>query len=436
MSIKQILDQVAGTSSRLEKEAILTANKDNVLLQRVFKMAYDKQINFFMTFAPEDEELPITEQSSCTLQHALDQLERFIINRAITGHAAQDMVRATLANLGEEDRYVVRRVIEKDLKVGATISTANKIWKNLIPVPKFMLAETDPSDIVYPAYSQIKEDGTRAKFIWNGYNVSLISRNGNEIETLRHFDSWANLNLVPGTILDGELVTVDKHGNRAPRKVSNGIVNKMVKGSITADEIECVRFVVWDIETSKEIYRDRLDQLAKIAGDNDRVLLIETKEVATYEEALAHYRVARSRGLEGTILKNIANLWVPKRSKDLVKFKAEYVATFKVVGFEHGTKGTKNEKRIGALLIESEDGLVKTNVGIFKDFPSSVRDEWLTDLPEYVDVLYNERIKSKDPKATTESLFLPRVVAVRMDKSSADTREEMIALEKAVDDVA
>lgn len=435
MSVYQILKQVGDTSSRLEKEAILRKNKDNKLLARVFKMAYDKQINFFISEAPEDSELNFIDTSR-DLTYGLDMLEKWIVSRAVTGHAALTMIKTILASVGDDDRHVLRRVIEKDLKVGATISTANKIWKNLIPVPKFMLAETDPSDIVYPAYSQIKEDGTRAKFIWNGYNVSLISRNGNEIETLRHFDSWANLNLEPGTILDGELVTVDKNGNRAPRKVSNGIVNKMVKGSIAADEIECVRFVVWDIETSKETYDKRLEIIKSLASNSDRVLLIETEEVANYEEALAHYRSARSRGLEGTILKNIKNLWVPKRSKDLVKFKAEYVATFKVVGFEHGTKGTKNENRIGALLIESEDGLVKTNVGIFKDFPSSVRDEWLTDLPEYVDVLYNERIKSKDPKVTTESLFLPRVVAVRMDKSSADTRDEMIELEKAVDNVA
>lgn len=435
MSVYQILKQVGDTSSRLEKEAILRKNKDNKLLARVFKMAYDKQINFFISEAPEDSELNFIDTSR-DLTYGLDMLEKWIVSRAVTGHAALTMIKTILASVGDDDRHVLRRVIEKDLKVGATISTANKIWKNLIPVPKFMLAETDPSDIVYPAYSQIKEDGTRAKFIWNGYNVSLISRNGNEIETLRHFDSWANLNLEPGTILDGELVTVDKNGNRAPRKVSNGIVNKMVKGSIAADEIECVRFVVWDIETSKETYDKRLEIIKSLASNSDRVLLIETEEVANYEEALAHYRSARSRGLEGTILKNIKNLWVPKRSKDLVKFKAEYVATFKVVGFEHGTKGTKNENRIGALLVESEDGLVKTNVGIFKDFPSSVRDEWLTDLPEYVDVLYNERIKSKDPKVTTESLFLPRVVAVRMDKSSADTRDEMIELEKAVDNVA
>lgn len=432
MSILHILDQVAATSSRLEKEAILQANAKNDTLKRVFKMAYDKQILFWTRQIPDPSSWG-TARPWGTLDNQLDVIEADICNRNVTGNEAIAYIQELFEHTEPADAEVLKRIILKDLRVGATRSTANKVWKELIDKPAFMLAHTDTKNIVYPAYSQLKEDGTRGKFIFDGESVTIMSRNGNDILTHGTFDRWAK-RLVEPTILDGELVAF-RNGKRLPRKESNGIVNKAVRGTISPEEAQMLVYVAWDIETRPDLnYDQRFDLIEQWDNtvdnldDKDKVIAVENRVVYSYEEALEHFWTARDRGLEGTLLKNKDAKWQPKRTYDLVKFKAEYEGEFKVTGFEYGKKGTKNETRVGALYYESECGQVKGDVGVFKDFPETVRIDWLTDAPKIVTIRYNERIRAK--KSETENLYLPRVIAARWDKDEANTREELIELEK------
>ena len=428
--ILTILDRVASTSSRNEKEAILKEHASNDTLKRVFKFAYDNQIIFWLTEAPKDSELALVEaqQGLWSIDDALDRVEEVICTREVTGNAADQEVQAILRHLSTEDREVVRRVLQKDLRVGASASTANKVWKNLIPEPEFMLAETDDKKIVYPAISQIKEDSTRTKLVFDGFNVAFVTRNGNDIETHRMFDGFAQTYLEPGDRVDGELMAVDSFGNRLPRKISNGIVGKAVKGKISKEEAKQLRFVVWDLENREGGYHKRLLTLEEIVHRSRTHLIevVETRIVDNLDQAKAHYKEARRRGLEGTLLKNAAAPWQGKRTFDCVKFKAEYEGEFKVTGYEFGTG--KNSARIGKLTFESRCGEIKGKVGIFKDFPVTVREDWMTDLPNIVTIRYNERITEEGED--TESLYLPRVIAVRDDKDEANSRDELIKQEK------
>lgn len=428
-NISSILQKVGATSSRLEKEAILTEFKDNEVLKNVFRLAHDKQVLFYTRHIPDDL-IWGSNPLKCTLAEALRALEDKLCSRTYTGGRAEAFLNTLFSNVEYIDAEVLRLVILRDLRIGATASTANKIWPGLIDLPKFMLASTTPEDIVYPATSQLKEDGARAKFIWAGGKVSMFSRNGNEIETCGAFDKWAEQNLKEDAILDGEMVVV-RDGKRADRKTGNGIVNKAVRGTISPEEAQELAYMAWDIDSLDVGYAERFAHLTTIVegGDiKDKVILVESKVVNSYEEALEHFKDLRRRGFEGSILKNSGAKWQPKRTKDLAKFKAEIEGEFKVVGVQEGTG--KNVGKCGALLIESQDGKVTCNVGIFKDFDQSIRDEWWTNPPKVVTVLYNERIKAKG--SPTFSLFLPRVTAARYDKDEANTLEELEAIEKAI----
>lgn len=432
-TILGILNLVAADNSRLTKERILNENKDNQVLKDVFRLAYDRQIMFFTRQIP-DEKNWAARPGGLTLAEALDILENVVFPNRLRGGENDRMMEDLFARLYASDAEVLKRVILRDLRIGATSSTANKVWPDLITKVKFMLCSTESDKIVYPALSQIKEDGTRAKFIFDGDEVLLLTRAGNDITTHGVFTRWAKERLQAGDILDGELVAFEG-GKRMNRQTSNGIVNKAVKGTISQEEADKLTFIMWDIETRPcDEYHTRyseLEQYDNFLGnleDKDKVVLVETRWVYNYEEALEHFKEARRRGLEGTILKNKSSLWEPKRSKELVKFKAEHEGEFKVVGVEEG-RG-KNKGRLGALLIESADGLVACDVGIFKDVGGDkIRDEWWKTPPKIVTVRYNERINSKG--STKQKLFLPRVIAERLDKTEADTVEQLEAMEKA-----
>ena len=425
MTILSILDSLAATSSRLAKDQILKDNSSNDTLKRVFKLAYDKKILFWTRKIPDESNWATA--AGLSLDGAFDQLEANICNRKISGNKAEDFVAALFRKLDRSDAEVLKRVILGDLRVGGTRETANRCWPGLISKPAFMLcsADYDEDEIGFPAISQTKEDGARCRLEFDGDIVTLTSRADNEIEHCGTFNAWAHKNLHAGDSLDGELVCF-KDGKRLDRKTSNGIVNKAIKGTISPEEAALLVLVAWDLEDTTRPYNERF---ADVQGFTGKVVAIESRIVNSYAEALAHFKEARRAGLEGTILKKFDGMWEGKRVKFQAKFKAEIEAEFRVIGFDYGKKGTKNEHRVGALKIQSECGQVKCDVGIFKDFPDSIREDMLTDLPTIITVRYNERITSRG--RDTQSLFLPRMISIRLDKSKADTLEDLIQIERA-----
>jgi len=121
-------------------------------------------------------------------------------------------------------------------------------------------------------------------------------------------------------------------------------------------------------------------------------------------------------GQEGTILKNIDSPWESKRVKHQIKFKGELECDLKIVGWEEGTG--KNVGRLGALVAESSDSVVRVSIG--SGYTDADRDSIKPEcIGSIVSVKYNARIKDK--KTGGDSLFLPIFVEIRHDKSEADS---------------
>lgn len=430
-----VLERIAATPGKLDKLAILKEYANDGVFRTVCQLAYEPSLNFYISRPAVMPENTLQPNVPYDLEAALNDLLLFS-KGDIRGNEQRDYLNRILHLSTPSNAEVICRILDRDLHAGFNVSSCNKTWTGLISTFEFMLADTDPSNIVYPAESQLKADGIRAKLhiASDIERVTAISRQGKPIEIFDFFDR-EGLALVDSASadLDGEFVCYD--GDKPlSRKISNGILNKAIKGTVTKEEASMIRFLVWDIDDPEQIhdYEQRFNALKRQIENHDirRIILIESRRVNSVEEATAHFKEVRRRGLEGTIVKNLKSKWVPKRTKDQAKFKAEVEAEFKVVGYELGTG--KNKNRIGALFIETECKKVRSKVGIFKDMDESVRDDLLVAMPPVVTVLYNERITDKSRKDGTESLFLPRVTQLRWDKNIANTREELIQIEKAI----
>ena len=233
------------------------------------------------------------------------------------------------------------------------------------------------------------------------------------------------MNLANGQnlVFDGELLINDK-GVILDRQTGNGILNKAVKGTISIDEARKVHATIWDVidyETfkrgvGKQDYQTRFTLLENMSLPR-KVHLVESKVVATLEEAQKIFEEYLAEGQEGIILKAMNGVWEDKRVKTQVKFKAELDCDLKVVGIQPGTG--KYEGMVGALLCESADGIVKVDVGSGLSDDDRKRDDYIGKI---VAVTYNARIKNKQGE---QSLFLPRLIEVREDKSEADSSERI-----------
>ena len=442
-SVKTILDQLASESGRNAKIAILEENKGNQLLAEVIRLALDPFTNFYIKKIPEY--LPQNTPSS-SLGDALDTFLPDLANRVVTGNLAIDALRDKLASLPEAEAEVLKLVIAKDLKCGVQASTANKVWKDLVPVYPCMLASGFEQRLVdkieFPALVQLKLDGMRFNAIVKVEEgkVEFRSRNGKELvipneSFAQQFFVMAEMMNLGDIVFDGELLILDQSGQPIDRQTGNGILSKSIKGTMSTDEAQRVHATLWDaiplvpfmkgkFDTEYLIRFTDLKNFITIMSREEEyskyISIVETQTALDYELAEAIFQEYLERGEEGIILKSRQNIWEDKRAKDQIKFKGELETDLLITGYEQGTG--KYEGMLGAIICESSDGVIKVNVGSgFNDEQrKSLQGEDL--VGKVVAVKYNARIKNKSGE---ESLFLPIFVEVREDKSVADSAKDI-----------
>jgi len=109
--MESIFTELAATSSRLEKEAILKKHHANETLKRVLFLALDPYTQFYIRKIPQYEQIGNTDIG---LEESLNQLH-LLSSRTITGNAAIGHLKNVLCNLPAEKAKVIERIIEKDL---------------------------------------------------------------------------------------------------------------------------------------------------------------------------------------------------------------------------------------------------------------------------------------------------------------------------------
>lgn len=419
MNILSILNELSATSSKLEKEAILEREKNNKLLKNVFLATYNPFINYWIKQIPTYE----LSENLYDLDFALNELKK-LSNRVYTGNAAINFLSNILGNCTKDDAVVIERIIQRDLRVGCSDTTANKVWIGLIPTFDVMLSHKDISGIKYPCYGQIKSDGARCHIYNTGTGAVATSRNGKTIELHGSFDESLMKLTKEGATLDGELLCF-KDGKVLDRKTGNGIINKAIKGTISVEESLLIRFACWDKVdfTSTIPYKERIQSLVSTFDKikQPKIFLLETKTINSEKEANDFYLECVEAGEEGAMMKNMDAVWVPKRTKNLGKMKAEESADLVVVGLEEGTG--RNKGKLGAFVCQTSDALLQVKVGT--GFSDEQRELFYDSsyVGVIVSVLYNQKITSKGKE--TASLFLPRFDCLRVDKNVANSLKEL-----------
>ena len=423
MNYNSFFNRLAANNSRNFKIAQLEACKNDTLLREIIKLALDPFTQFYIRKIPKYTHNAL--QPTIALQYALSQLFD-LSSRTVTGNAAIAHLTDILSSCDPDDAAVIERIIQKDLKCGVSVSTANAVWHGLVHEYPVMLCSQFEQKLVdkvkFPAIVQKKEDGMRFNAIVREGACEFRSRNGKEIQLLGELESeFICLANGMDVVFDGELLVANDDGF-CDRQTGNGILNKANKGTIKIDEAKQVHAQLWDMIPyiyfvsghCPTPYVDRLNLLAKKTFP-DRIHLVETKIVNSLDEAQTIFEEYLANGDEGIILKDGSGEWEDKRAKHQIKFKGELECDLKIVDVEEGTG--KYAGMLGAIVCESSDGKLRVNVGSgFNDeHRKTLKKKDLID--RIVAIKYNMRSKNK---AGEESLFLPIFVELREDKDVAD----------------
>lgn len=242
-----------------------------------------------------------------------------------------------------------------------------------------------------------KYDGYRIVAYKEGDKVQLLSRNS--IDRTERFSPVATaIRKLPSRtlLLDGEVVVFDR------KRVSRFQLLQQGKSEFVYAVFDCL------YKDGKSFIREPLSSRrpvmeAAIAPDSSRALMPSGILAA---DGLQAYRVAKRKGFEGLVAKDLASPYVEGRSNKWLKVKVHQEDEFVIVGF---TKPEGSREHFGALLLGAYD---KGKLRYVGKVGTGFNQETLSSLYRKFLALTRKESDLVDPPRAKDVTYLsPRLVA-------------------------
>jgi DNA ligase 1 len=390
--ILKILDDIAATSSRNEKEEILAKFIDDPFFKEVLSISYDPFITWGITppMVESDGRADFNHETASVwaLLHGLK-------TRSITGGEASQLVLETLQRLSPAASALLWRILSKDLRCGISTSTINKVLPGTVPVFDVMLAHLFEEKRIknWPAIAEPKLDGVRVICLVKDGAAQFFSRSGKPFPAVDHLGpkvvamveaafkapsefAAAWFSGTPRLALDGEITT----GNF---NKSSGDVRR--KSETATDAVYSIFDAVpYDVLTAVETkrfdvpYKNRRNFVHWLVQQQTDPALkkLPSYFVNSADEAREFYQRFRDDGLEGAI-KPLDAPYEKRRSYGWLKLKAEETEDLRVIGWFEGEAGKKFEGKFGGFLVERDHAGVPIEVNVGSGFSDDLREELL-----------------------------------------------------------
>lgn len=448
-----ILEEVAATSKRTEKLAILNKHKENALLSDVV----------WTTYSLQGEAIEFDWPDAFTGEKCLHTASSLLVHSE--NDSASDELRArytaVAASLTERDAEVFKRMVNKDLRCGVGAKSFNKVWPNLIYIHPYQrctsYSEKAMKKINWPAIAQEKMDGMYMDVIVRFFEetesnepvvVDAMSRAGNRLDNIvgetlanetfeiagkmRERHGWSG-----DVVLSGELLVLSEDKSSfLPREIGNGLINSIVNGDeeVHIDKNRIV-FIVWDCHSSdhfydtpdhllkhSDLYGTVFSNLTEIVKGYQTVAIVPYWKVQNMDEVKALFVDMHKEGKEGLVLKNTEFFWSDGTSANQIKLKLVVDGEVKVVGINEGEN--KYAGMVGSLQCESADGIVKVAMAGLSD---AQREIFFKNPEKIIGKIVTVRYNGIVERDGVKSLYLPRMVEIRDDKTEADSYEKLLA---------
>lgn len=375
--LQSFLDEMNESSSGNHKIATIRKHADNDFLKKVFQYTYNpfKKYGVHTRVLQKNSHLTAPENLYTDLFQLLDDLAE----NNLTGHAAIQAVNTFVNELPTDQQKLIHYILDRDLRMGASITSVLKVHPNIIPIFKVALAHPyNPNRVNFEKeswYGSRKLDGVRCICRKEGNSVTFYSRNGKEFETLGRIAE--EVKQIPGNfILDGEVCMVNDNG----AEDFQGIMKEIRRKNHT---IKNPKFLVFDCLTIEEFdnhkgtvkLRERLIRRPIeeiICKDLQTLSIVDQVMIKTEEHFTEMAKDAEINGYEGIMVrKNIP--YEGTRSHNLLKVKKFHDNEYTVLECVNGTiRWTENGQQVekeclSSIIIEHKGYRVSVGSGFSKE---------------------------------------------------------------------
>jgi DNA ligase 1 len=436
-NVYEIMTGIANESSKTGKEAILKQHEGDMEFREALTFLLNPYIvtgistkKMKKKVNPKEE----TIEAVNSLSEVMSYLKRSNSGRDYDIFVIQSFINSLETS---ELQEFVRKFVTKDLKLGISEKTVNKIYgKGTIPSFAVMLAESfskKADKIKGKFYITLKLDGNRCVAIKENGKVKFFTRKGREIDGLLHLEEQFKV-LPDNYVFDGELLL--RNVNNLPSDELFRATQKVVRKD---GEKENLEFYMFDILPLKEFK----DGKSKLKYDQRRNILdtIVTPKVAEFQEITSLsgkqltwvlpvmyggtdksiipliMKQVESDGYEGVMVNTANGLYQSKRVVDLLKVKTMKTADLLVMSIEKAIDG-QFEGLLGRVNVEYKGNLV----GVGSGFTLEQRRHFINNpdliAGKIIEVQFFEQ--STDEKTGQPSLRFPVFKGIRDDKSVED----------------
>lgn len=435
------VESLEGNGSQKEKQRLISENLSDEMLY-ILDVCFNPFITTKLHKLDLHQSLEVPEFPGFdTFKNLVEDLKKAPAANDSLRSRANALINSTIneKNLAEDMdlRVILMKVLTKRMNIGIGAKLINKaVGRELIPDPSVMLASDDQKEVANwdKIYCEEKYDGVRVIAVgdrekgfqfytrsFNELDKSKLSRIEGELVQVLN-----NASIVGEVFFDGELTDSN-------RKSVSGKVTQILKGTAPNDIDKDFLFNIFDFEKAEVLktgkgtvpFVRRRQELALLMGflkDESKVKLARQWVVDSMEETQKIYGLIVSMGGEGVILKPADHVYECKRSRNWVKLKQIQDCDLEITGWFPGEG--KREGFIGGFICKDASGTLEVRIG------SGFTDKDLQELSQDPDSLigkiaaiqYNEPITDK---FGGRSLFLPRFIEIRSDKTVADDMTKM-----------
>lgn len=424
---KQFVTEINESNGRLYKQSVLQRYKDDEIVKRYLKIAFDP----FMVFGISTKKLSkIVPGSGVTEVESVFDLFDYLEKHNTGTDRDISICQEVLSYVNTWDRdagTILEALICKDLSIGCDSKSINKEMPNLIPTFNVQLANKyfdKPQYVEGKTFAlTTKIDGGRIIALKENGQVSFYTRAGQKYEGLVDLESEM-LRLMPdNTCLDGE-ITLLVRGNLS----SKDAYKETMKIVRTKDkEKHGIKMLVFDCMTADEFKNQNCtnDYTVRRA---DAELLFNQGDFQYFELLPILYRgsdtseITRileeevSNGEEGIMINICDAPYEFKRTNGLLKVKKMQTMDLEIIGFEEGEGRLAG--KLGAVLVRYKNGnVVKVGSGFSDDLRVTIWASQSDYLGNICEVQYFEETTNADGG---ESLRFPIFKDFRPDKTEAD----------------
>ena len=439
-----VLDAVKDARGKTKQE-ILEKNKDVPYLKEVLAFVFDPLMSTGISKKKWDKDVILEKGSTSDLNSKinLDMNVLEIINVIENNNTGKMDIVSYLKTVVDNkffdtEKDFLKRIIIKDMNIGISAKTINKVWPNLIfefeimKATKFDKQDLSEKDILIT----LKVDGNNAVCFNLEDKTYFLSRSGRLIEGLDHLVDYYRTNIPKGFVYFGELLLKNEdkleHGELFQK--TNGIVNSKNKDKSNIQHVlfDSISYEDYLNKENRETFRFRRARLAMAVGemnyyepymyDNyetvEYVPDLNIKTASKYNAVDNNDLIIKSLdmvtkdGLEGVMVNDLDAPYEFKRGKSLLKVKQFNTMDLLVVGIEEHTRGGK----VGAIKLQYKDNTV--GIGSITE---TQRNEWWIDpdliIGKIVEVGYFRETEDENGKP---SLRFPTLIRVREDKTYED----------------